>query len=288
MKFSIIIPTYNDWHRLKKCLTALENQVLASDQYEVIVVNNDTEAIPDDFHIPEGMQLIQEPEPGSYIARNTGVAVAKGDILAFTDSDCIPATNWLTSTKNYFQHTNCDLLGGKVEIFKDEDGDRYGFLYERFTAFPQHLNVPLGRGVTANLFVKKSVFNQLNGFDAKVKSGGDWDFTQRCTDAGFNMIYGEDVLVLHPARNLSTIFKKYYRVTCGGALNVKRRFGHSYWRIMGSHFLRGLKLKRTYLTEPSRSEKLLVWSIDVLKYFYRIAIHGGLILGLIDPNKVRE
>jgi len=289
MKFSIIIPTYNDWERLIKCLTALERQTLDKNEFEVIVVNNsEEEGVPAGISLPEGVQLVHEPTPGSYAARNKGVSIARGEIIAFTDSDCIPHKNWLANAEMHFKKSNCDLLGGRVKIFQPENGGKYGYLYEHLTAFPQHKNVPLGKGVTANLFVKKTVFEKNDGFDSNIKSGGDWDFTERCTKAGDVMIYGEDALVFHPARDLPTILKKDFRLTCGGALTVKEKYGHSYFRMLGSHLLHGLIIKRNFKEKIRGSERAIVFCVDLLKYFYRTAIHGGLLLRLIDPNKIRE
>lgn len=289
MKFSVIVPTYNDWKRLGKCLRALRKQTLPQDNYEIIVVNNSqSEKIPRDFKLPEGVQLLHEPQPGSYVARNKGASVAKGDLLAYTDSDCIPDKNWLVNAEEHFNQSNCDLLGGRVEIFEAQNSGKYGYIYERYTAFPQHYHVPNGRGVTANLFVKKSVFEKVNGFNARMKSGGDWEFTLKCTERGYDMIYGDNVLVLHPARNLTTILKKQYRLTCGGALSVREKYGHSYLRMLGSHVLHGLSRKRDYLKQTSRSEKAVVFFIDLVNYIYRTVIHSGLVLRLIKPEKVRE
>lgn len=290
MKFSVIIPTYNDWFRLMQCVTALGDQTLPDDQYEIIVVDNSEDGVmPGDIELPESVQLVHEPQPGSYAARNRGVEIAIGEILAFTDSDCIPDKNWLNNAKAHFFETECDLIGGEVKIFQPQNGSIYGFLYESVTAFPQHKNVPEGKGVTANLFVKKTVFQKVGGFDSAVKSGGDWEFTLRCTEMGYIMIYAENVRVLHPARDLSTIFKKHYRLTCGGALNGRNKYGHSQFRILVSHLKGGLTTLRGDLPKTlSTNERIIIFTIDILAYIYRAVIYSAFLLHLLNPEKVRE
>lgn len=286
----MIIPTYQDWSGLVKCLIALEEQTLDRTQYEVIVINNnETSQLPEGVKLPENVRLIHESQPGSYVARNRGVAIAEGDILAFTDSDCIPDKYWLANALKRFEESTCDLIGGRVKIIRNNEKNRYGYIYERLTAFQQHRNVPLGKGVTANLLVRKSVFEAVNGFDNKIISGGDWDFTLRCTQQGYKMIYAEEVVVLHPARNLVNIFKKHYRITCGGLINARKKYGYSKIRILGSHLLNGLKVKREHLDKGlTISQRLIIFFIDLSKYLYRIIIYGGIILRLIDPHKIRE
>jgi len=133
------------------------------------------------------------------------------------------------------------------------------------------------------------VFVKMGGFDTSIKSGGDWSFTLRCTEAGYKMIYANDVLVNHPARNLHSIFKKHYRITCGGALNTKKEYGHSYLRMLGSHIKSKFTGNRNEkLDLLDRKEKVIVYSIDVMKFMYRSIIYLGMILRLIDPNKIRE
>lgn len=289
MKFSVIIPTYNDWARLGQCLSALEEQTIDKDEYEVIVVNNgENDTIPVDFYLPGNAQIIHEPKPGSYIARNKGAEIARGDILAFTDSDCIPDPDWLLHAERAYRKQETDLVGGKVQIFRPEGGNKYAYIYGYYTAFPQHRDVPLGKGVTANLFIKRSIFKNAGRFNSSIKSGEDWGFTLRCTQMGYRMIYSDDVLVLHPARSVSAIFKKVYRLSCGGALNVKREYGHNQLRILGSHLKNGINYKREYPVEPGRSERAIIFSIDLLRYFYRAIIYGGFFLRLMDPNKVKE
>ena len=95
---SVIIPVYNDSARVKICLEALEKQTYPQNLYEVIVVDNASDEYPAIKDVVcQFSQAIAayESRPGSYAARNKGISLAKGDIIAFTDADCIPAKNWI-------------------------------------------------------------------------------------------------------------------------------------------------------------------------------------------------
>jgi len=93
---SAIIPVYNDSIRLRTCLQALEEQTYPKGAYEVIVVDNGSdesiEPIVAEFNQAKASY---EPHPQSYAARNKGLSLARGGVIAFTDSDCIPAPDWI-------------------------------------------------------------------------------------------------------------------------------------------------------------------------------------------------
>ena len=95
-RISVIIPVYRDWDDLRRCLAALTQQSWSESDFEILVVNNDTQPAPDDLVAPN-LRLLQEPQGHSYAARNAGVAAARGELLAFTDADCQPAPDWLAA-----------------------------------------------------------------------------------------------------------------------------------------------------------------------------------------------
>ena len=93
---SVVIPVCDDLRRLKICLEALENQTYPTHSYEVLVVNNNpVEDIEPDIVSFNHVRVICERRRGSYAARNKGILNARGTVLAFTDSDCIPRQDWI-------------------------------------------------------------------------------------------------------------------------------------------------------------------------------------------------
>jgi glycosyltransferase involved in cell wall biosynthesis len=217
---SVIVPVYNDSERLKSCLTGLEEQTYSKEHYEVIVVDNGSDERPDGV-VRKFSQavLIYENGIGSYRARNRGIAVAKGDIIAFTDSDCIPAHNWIEKgVMNIRREVNCGLVGGKIEVFfKDPEHPTAVELYQSITGFPQKRYVEVDKyGATANLFTFRSVIDAVGLFNAELKSGGDVEWGHRVFASGYKLIYAEDTCVAHPARrSLTELYKMFSRVTEG-------------------------------------------------------------------------
>ena len=98
-RFSVVIPTYNRPHHVRRCLNALTRLNYPVAQFEVIVVDdgspNPLDTCIEPFQERLDIKLLRQENRGPGSARNTGAAVARGTFLAFTDDDCRPAASWL-------------------------------------------------------------------------------------------------------------------------------------------------------------------------------------------------
>jgi glycosyltransferase involved in cell wall biosynthesis len=291
IEFSVIIPTYDDWHRLEKCLEQLHPSVQGSVEYEIIVVDNAPGHNPPGWLVDlPHVRLLHEPSPGSYAARNRGAVTASGKFLAFTDADCIPDSSWLRNASRFFNEQHCDMIGGNVTIFREAQGSRWPYVYEKHVAFRQSRNVSKNESVTANFFVRRDVFEHLGGFDRDIKSGGDFEFSGRAVNNGYSLQYAENVVVLHPARTtLASLFKKQKRFAAWGYLNVRKSHGHSGFRILMSNLIHGLPgIMRRSRRPEELNEKLIVFFISAALYVYSILLHFLICLHLMDPHLIRD
>lgn len=211
MLFSVIIPTYKSWDTLKFCLEALEKQSISQDQFEVIVIDNDcSEEVTLDTTL-KNFQLLKESKAGSYAARNKGIKFAKGNIIAFTDSDCIPDVNWLINAHKMFnEDPNLERIAGEVQLFIGES-TLAAKEYEQIFTFNTFRNFKRGQAVTANCIVKRSVFDKVGYFDDDLFSGGDVKWNRDATLKGITLAYSEKVIVQHPTRKFWEIIKKSRR-----------------------------------------------------------------------------
>jgi len=291
MKFTVIIPTYNDWERLQTCvINIMQSPLVPGKDYEIIVVDNAiTHDPPESLRNLDGLSLIHEKIPGSYAARNSGAKKATGKYLAFTDSDCVPCKNWLKNAHAVFSEQQCDLIGGRIDLFRVDNSSRWAYVYEKHTAFSQAKNVPKGHSVTANLLVKREVFEELDGFNAKIKSGGDWEFSSRAVKAGYHLVYADDVKVKHPARStIRAIFKKQKRFAAWGYINVQREYGHSGIRILLSQCRNIGSITRNVKKPEHLNEKSIVFMISSGLYFYRLFLYTLILLRIMNPVQIRE
>lgn len=219
---SVIIPVFNDSTRLQLCLDALAQQTYASHLFEVIVVDNNPEKDPEITRLVAQFDTVRafyESRRGSYAARNQGINQARGPVMAFTDSDCIPAPDWLEKgVASLLKTPDCGLVAGKIQFFfKDPDSPRVEEIYDSLNLMDQQQFLKEYHfGATANVFTFKAVFATVGLFNAQLQSGGDQEWGKRVFAAGFQQVYAEDVVIFHPARpTLRELQRKTARVTEG-------------------------------------------------------------------------
>lgn len=236
---SVIIPVFNDNERLRICLNALEKQTYPQDRYEIIVVDN---ASQEDIKIivyQFGQAIYAfEAQPGSYAARNKGISLAKGGIIAFTDSDCIPASDWLEKgARSLVSVPNCGLVAGRIDLFfQNPDAPTPVELFEAVELnFYQDEKLKQDHyGMTANVFTFKHVLDNVGYFDNQLKSGGDRQWGQRVYAAGYGQVYADDARVLHPARYSFAQLRKRVARLVGGDYDHMMRHNPSVAAIMAN------------------------------------------------------
>lgn len=230
---SVIIPVYNDSKRLQICLNALDNQTYPNDKYEVIVIDNGSdEEVSPLVTTYRQAKATYESKSGSYAARNKGLSVSKGKVVAFTDSDCIPSTDWIEKgVANLLRTPNCGLVAGEIDVFfKDPLRPTAVELYDRIKVFDQKDFLENKHyGATANIFSFMEVFINVGLFNENLMSGGDKEWGQRVYAAGYNQVFAKDACVLHPARyTYGELFKKVSRthldITDQGIRKILARF----------------------------------------------------------------
>lgn len=225
---AVIIPHYDDTVRLGRCLAALMVQDRSG--AEVVVVDNgSTESLDAIRAAHPDLRIVTETARGATPARNRGVAETTAPVLAFLDSDCLPAPDWLAEARRLGADPGADIWGGRVDVFDETPPPRSGAeAFEAVFAFDWRGYIEKkGFSVTANLVTRRDVFLSTGPFATGVSEDMDWCW--RATALGWRLRPAPDLVVAHPSRSdWPSLRRKWRRVTQelflleGGAQNRLR------------------------------------------------------------------
>jgi glycosyltransferase involved in cell wall biosynthesis len=210
---SIIIAHLNQEAFLERCLVALEGQIPRRRDVEVIVVDNGSRQLPAALCDRYGAQLATESDPGPGPARNRGVILSSGQILAFIDADCRADSGWLAAISRAFSLSGTQIVGGDVRIdVVDQQNLTPLEAYESVFAYRQKEYIQQqGFSGTGNLAMRRDIHAAVGPF-AGIGVAEDRDWGLRATAKGYHIGFVPDMVVFHPARDtLEQLYKKWDR-----------------------------------------------------------------------------
>lgn len=202
---SVVIPTYNRSRLLKEAIESLWNQTLDPRRFEIIVVDNaSVDGTPDmmrELQARSPCRLVYHRLPadhGPAWARNEGVRLAKGELIAFTDSDCRADREWLVKGLGAFRQDVAFVTGSVV--YKPEQRARF-FSGVSAPLTKEHPSYP-----TCNAFYRRKVFLDMGGFDATLcyntflsrpMECADTDLAWRIKESGCKNVFLPDLVIYH-------------------------------------------------------------------------------------------
>lgn len=235
---SVVIPTYNSEKTILKTLKGLKNQTYKD--FEVIVVddgsNDKTIEIIEDFKKEFNLKLIKQEHTGPAFARNLGAKNSRGEIILFTDADCIPDTNWVKEMIKPFENKETVGVSGTYETLNK------GSIIARFEGYEiekRHEKMKKAERIdfigTYSAAYRKEIFEKFNGFDTSfpTASGEDPELSFRLAEAGYKMVFNPRAFVFHP--HVDSL-RNY----------LKQKFYRAYWRVLMYKKHRGKMLKDSY------------------------------------------
>jgi mycofactocin system glycosyltransferase len=204
---SVIIPVRNRHDDIDACLQSLTELDYPDDKLEIIVVDDaSTDQTPDVVsHHPVRLICLNQHKQASY-CRNLAAQNARGDLLAFIDSDCRAGSAWLRELVPAFKDPQLGALGGVVDSYFDENGlDRYEKVKSSLnvsTWFKRsQKNDPFFYLPACNLLVRRHLFLELGGFKEELVVGEDVDLCWRIRKNGYQIEYRPEGRVYHKHRN---------------------------------------------------------------------------------------
>ena len=284
MKLSIILASYNRSQSLAAFLRELERQVVPNGvEWEAIIVDNNSSDDTKSAIAPllqankQRLKYVFEGRQGKSRALNSGLKEATGEILVFTDDDCVPEPHWLAFiAKEFAADPSLGALGGRVELFDKQDRpvSIRSFPERTVISSPDQVFLYL---IGANMAIRRSVLDAVKDFDPFLGPGSkigavmeDLDLLYRIFHCKFKIVYSPDALVYHnhgrtTDEEIRALNHKY--VVGRGAFYCKHILGGdkhilkmAYWEV--SSLVRNF-LKTLFNRKKQEGQGEVLWALFV-------------------------
>ncbi len=190
MKFSVIIPTYNEEKYIGSCIESILNQSYKKDDFEIIVSDANSKDRTREIVSKYPVLLVTTNKRGIALGRNFGAKHAKGDILVFFDGDVVVDTDFLKQCEIVF---NDSRIVGMTGLAKPADGNiitksvyRCTYLLVRFFNF---FGLSLFPGVC--VAYRREAFEAVGGFRKDLGITEDLDLSRRISKNGKCILYSK-------------------------------------------------------------------------------------------------
>lgn len=204
-KLSVIIPTHNSGKTIENCVHSLASQNFPRNEFEIIVVDDGSKDKTIELAKKAGADVVMVIEPCFQgTARNIGVKNARGNFIAFIDSDCTARVGWLETISKELKDN--EAIGGPVLNGNTNSLVAWAEYLIEFSEFHEHRKrstVPFVPGCSQAY--KKDVFLRVGGFSEQ-RLAEDVKIGHALTKAGVNIVFVPELQVNHLCR---TEFNRY-------------------------------------------------------------------------------
>jgi glycosyltransferase involved in cell wall biosynthesis len=204
---TIIVPVRNAEPTITDCLTSLLALDFPDDRREIVVVDNGSTDRTSEIIQGFPVRVVQERRRGVSSARNRGIEVSQGDIIALTDADCVVTRTWLRELIGGFDSEEVGGVAGEIMAFPPASrAQRY--MARRVPCWQRaNLAAPQPSIVTASIAFRRVVFEHIGVFDPLLTRAQDTDFGWRFLQSGeWQLRYCPRAIVLHKHRATTAQF----------------------------------------------------------------------------------
>jgi len=255
VKASVIITSYNNSHNLERCLKSLINQDYDQNLIDLEIITVDSGSTDNSIEIlnkyKDKIKVVLKPQIlpcfSPAMARNTGVQNSVGNILIFSDSDCVFPSNWVKNMITSFKNPQIDCVIGNRE---PDIGDGLGTFVRRYdfilysSKFEISKPIIINKGniqkgvpfipLSGNNFaIKKEVWNKFSGMKTIFKNpaGEDVMLEVELVKSNYNVLFypWSRIIHVHPI-SLINVFKKVFPRSEAIYLLSKYSNGFVNWR----------------------------------------------------------
>lgn len=265
MSVSIIVPAYNSASTIKECIEAIKSQN-TQEKFEVIVVDDGSTDNTAEIAKKCGAKVFSQSNSGPARARNLGAQKAKGEILVFTDSDCVPEKNWLTEMLAPFSEAKVSAVQGAYRTRQKGLVARFvqAEIEERYQRMKRRASKLDWIGSYSAAY-RKNDFSAAGGFDESFPkaSGEDPELSYKLQEKGHKLVFNPKAIVYH-AHPDSLV--KYFRT----------KFYRGFYRVPLYKKHAGKAVRDSYTPQTLKIQIVLMYATSVFLLLFALTTLAGI------------
>lgn len=245
---SVVIPVKNAQRFIPQCLNSLNKLNYPKDRYEIIIVDSSSTDKTRELASSLGARVVIADGESVCSGRNSGFKAAKGEIIAFSDADCVMDRDWLFNAVKYFKDETIGCVGGPSLTPEDETdfGKACGFIFSHriFTGGSTYgLNLKEVKIVKhnpgCNAIYQRAALEKVMPVDECFIEGEDVIMNKRIADLGYKFLYTPDTRLWHyRSSTIKRFWRQNFRYAIGRLL-----MGRAYRELLKPmHILVGLSV----------------------------------------------
>jgi len=190
---SIIVPAYNEERFIAKCLSSIQQLDYPSESLEVIIVDNGSTDRTVEIAKKFGYRTEVFPKISVSALRNSGSKIAKGDVFAFLDGDCVVSRNWIKNAIIAFNDPKVGIVGCSRFLIPDNSS----WVEKSWNSQTNVVEGYVKWVGSGNLMIKRDLFTKLKGFNESIITSEDCDLCFRLAELNFKVLSTGSVSVTH-------------------------------------------------------------------------------------------
>jgi len=277
---SVVIPAYNSSLTIGNCLAAFKKQTYPSDFFEIIVVDDGSKDNTTEIAKAMADRVLVQPNQGAGVARNLGAREAKGNLILFTDSDCVPQADWIERMVEPFSDTEIVGAKGFYKTRQRETIARFAQIEYEVKCETLKKEQYIDFVDTYSAAYRRDIFLKEGGFDAiyTTASGEDSELSYKLATRGYKLVAVPDAIVFHQHPN--TLIKY-----------IKKKYRNAFWRVVTwgkypSKMIKDSHTPNSYKLEVLLSP-LLLFSILLSFFWPPLLWASALLIGVFLLNEIK-
>ncbi|UUA71401.1 glycosyltransferase [Cellvibrio sp. QJXJ] len=257
---SIVMPAFNEEKYIELSLIAVMQMDYPKHKLEIIVVDNGSTDKTVEIAKRYADKVIVHPNVKVGGVRNEGVRQSNGEIIAFIDSDCLPAKGWLRDSLDYMKENSCDAVGG-IYLLREHPS----WVESAWLINPKPKDGVTNRLVGGSILISKDSFISCGMFDEALNAGEDYALARALKEKGFVLHEAKSCALVHlgyPTNLLSFMARQYWHSS--SYLKSKKKGGADFlFLIVAAYAVGILLLPLSALVIPS----MLLPAISIIFLF---------------------